>query len=133
MAEGVIEKYAGKHKECFYAAFRIIVGLAFVQHGVQKLFGYLGGQQVELMSLMGAAGTIELVGGILITIGLFTRTAALFGTANMIGAWIIVHLKQGWIPILNGGELALLFFASFIVILSHGAGKYSLSKIMKKG
>lgn len=96
--------------------FRIVVGLLFAQHGLQKLFGLLGGKQFELLSLMGAAGVIELVVGVFVAIGLFVKPLALLGVLEMLVAYIMAHYPQGWIPIQNGGELALIYFASFLFL-----------------
>jgi len=131
---GLIEKYA--NKDYFYFVFRIFVGLLFLQHGLQKLFGAfggVGGQPVELLSLFGAAGLIEFLGGIAITLGLFTRLAAFIAGTEMIVAYFMVHVPNGLIPLVNQGELALLYFASFLVLMMHGAKKWSLEKaILKK-
>lgn len=121
-----------KHHDTFYAIARIIIGLLFAQHGAQKLFGLFGGNTAELMSLMGVAGVIELVGGLLIALGLFTRIAAFITIIDMIGAYFKAHLPQGWIPIMNKGELALLYFAAFLIIISHGPGKWALDNVFFK-
>ena len=116
-----------------YAVFRIIVGLMFVQHGAQKLLGWFGAKgTVPLVSLMGLAGTIELVGGLAIAVGFFSRLASVGGMAVMIGALATVHFPQGWVPIMNKGELPLLFLACFIMVLVHGNGKWSLEKALLK-
>ena len=121
------------NEDYFYFAFRVIVGMMFIQHGMQKLFGALGGTQVETyISLFGLAGFIEFFGGLLIILGLFTRVAALFGIFDMIGAWFIAHTPQGWIPIVNGGELAVMFFAAFLIILARGSGKAGLDNYFKR-
>ncbi len=120
-----LEQYRGQ----FYTAFRVLIGLAFFLHGAQKLFGWfggVGGGTVELFSMFGAAGVIELVGGALIALGLLTRLAAVFGIADMVAAWFIVHVGNGWIPLTNGGEAALLFFTAFLLLAVHGNGGGSL-------
>lgn len=117
------------YKDSSYFVFRVLVGLLFLQHGAQKLFGILGGTKVQLLSLFGLAGAIEFFGGLLIAFGLVTRIAALLGVADMIGAWLIVHISQGWIPILNKGELPLLFLACFLVLIAYGSRKWSLDKL----
>ena len=131
-----MQKFIGFLKskdDYFYFAFRVIVGLMFIQHGMQKLFGALGGTQVEsYISLFGLAGFIEFFGGLLIVLGLFTRIAALFGIFDMLGAWFIVHTPQGWIPIINRGELAVMFFAAFLIIFVRGSGKAGLDNYFKK-
>lgn len=114
------------YKDYSYFVFRVLVGLLFLQHGAQKLFGAFGGTKVQLLTFFGLAGTIEFFGGLLIAVGLLTRIAALFGIADMIGAWFIVHVSQGWIPILNKGELPLLFLACFLVLAAYGSRKWSL-------
>lgn len=120
------KKFLEVNKDYFYFGFRVLVGLMFLQHGVQKMFGMLGGTKVELLSTFGLAGTIELVAGLLIIVGLFTQIAALAGIVDMIGAFYIAHLPKGIVPIINGGELAVMFFASFLVLLVWGAGKWGL-------
>jgi len=116
-----------------YAMFRIIVGLMFVQHGAQKLLGWFGAKAtVPLLSLMGFAGTVELVGGLAIAVGFFSRLASVGGIAVMIGALATVHFPQGLIPIVNKGELALLFLACFIMVAVHGNGKWSLEQALLK-
>ena len=116
-----------------YAIFRIIVGLMFVQHGAQKLLGWFGAQgTVPLVSLMGLAGVIELVGGLAIAVGFFSRLASIGGLAVMIGALATVHFPQGLVPIVNKGELALLFLACFLVVAVHGNGKWSLEQALLK-
>lgn len=128
----MIEKFMRKNGNYFYFVFRVLVGLMFAQHGAQKLFGAFGGNSVELFSLMGLAGVIEFFGGLMIAFGLFTRLAALFGSFTMIGAWFMAHVPQGWIPIMNKGELALLFLASFLMIIVYGARKWGLDNLIFK-
>ncbi len=85
---------------------RIVAGLAFAQHGAQKLFGVLGGTAVELTSQRGLAGMIEFVGGILIALGLFTSPVAFLASGEMAWAYFQSHAPRGFWPIQNGGELA---------------------------
>ena len=85
---------------------RIILGFLLIPHGLQKHFGLLGGKQVEPASLMGLAGVIELLGGILILVGLFTRPVAYVISGFMASAYFMAHAPQGFWPILNKGELA---------------------------
>lgn len=124
-------KYISNNKEYFYSTFRIMVGLLFVQHGLQKMFGWFGAQgPVELFSLFGFAGVVELVGGTLLVLGLFTRVAAFAGIVNMLGAYFTVHVSGGLAPIVNKGELALLYLATFLVLFSHGGQKWSLDSLI---
>jgi len=129
----MFEKYI--NKEYFYLIFRVFVGLLFLQHGLQKLFGMfggLGGNSAELFSMMGLAGLIELLGGIAIALGLFARLAALIAALEMIVAYFMVHVPQGLIPFVNKGELALLYVAAFFVIMAFGSRKWSLEKAIFK-
>ena len=124
-----------KFQEYLYFVFRVVVGLLFLQHGGQKLFGWfggLGGNPAELVSLMGLAGVIEFFGGLAIVLGLFTRLTAAIAAIEMVIAYFMVHLPQGQIPLLNQGEPALSFFASFLVLLAYGPGKWSLGKLIFK-
>jgi putative oxidoreductase len=121
-----LEKYDGQ----FYFVFRVLVGLLFAQHGLQKLFGLLGGNQASAFSLMWFAGVIELFGGILIAVGLLTRLVALIAGVEMLVAFFKAHAPQGLIPIMNKGEPALLFFAAMLVLLTQGAKKWSLDSII---
>ena len=117
----------------FYFAFRVLIGSIFSMHGAQKLFGAFGGTAVEsYISLFGLAGFIEFFGGLMIVFGLFTRLAAFLGACVMIGAWIRVHIPRGLIPLENGGEVAALFFAAFLVVLVMGGKKWALDNYFKK-
>ncbi len=132
---GIIEKYA--NKDYFYFVFRVFTGLLFLQHGLQKLFGAFGGvagngQPVGLFSLFGLAGLIEFVAGITIAVGLFTRLVAFISAIEMLVAYFMVHSPQGLIPLVNQGELALLYFAAFAAITAFGSGKWGIEKALMK-
>jgi len=99
-----------------YVLLRAGAGLLFMAHGLQKLFGFFGGSVVPLASRMGVAGVLELVGGLLIVLGLFTRPVALILAAEMLVAYVIAHLPRGMVPLQNGGELALLYALIFIFL-----------------
>lgn len=114
---------------------RIIVGFLFLQHGSAKLLGVphvamLDG--LQLMSLMGLAGVLELVGGTLILIGLFTRPVAFILSGQMAVAYFMAHAPNGFLPILNQGELAVLYSFVFLYLAFAGAGKLSLDSIYCK-
>jgi putative oxidoreductase len=112
--------------EPIYGAFRVVVGLLFALHGAQKLLGALGGKVAPLGSRLWMAGVIELVGGILIAIGLLAGLAAFIASGEMAFAYFTAHLPRGIWPILNGGELAALYCFAFLYIASRGAGPYSI-------
>ena len=109
-----------------FAALRIIAGLLFVAHGGQKVFGWFGGQPFPLASLFGLAGIIEIVFGILITIGLLTSFAAFIASGQMAVAYFIGHSPKSFSPLENGGEPAVLFCFIFLFIATHGAGIWSV-------
>src|SRR5688572_7386059 len=104
-----MERWLGRYSAYIYAALRIVAGFLFSLHGAQKLFGVLGGQSVELMSQRGLAGLIELIGGVLIAIGLFTSPMAFIASGEMAVAYFQAHFPRGFWPVQNGGEPAVLF------------------------
>ena len=109
-----------------YALLRIVAGLLFAQHGVQKLFGWLGGTQMPLASQMGVAGIVEAFGGLAISLGLFTSPVAFIASGQMAVAYFQSHLPRGVWPIQNGGELAVLNCFLFLYIASRGSGMWSV-------
>ncbi|MBI4154964.1 DoxX family protein [Candidatus Woesearchaeota archaeon] len=125
-------KIISKYEDYFYLIFRIFIGFLFFQHGAQKLFGWFGKDPVALMSLMGLAGIIEFFGGIAIFLGLFTRFIALISAIEMLVAYFYIHIPMGFIPIENKGELALLYFAAFLVLFTKGNKKFGLERLIFK-
>jgi len=113
-----------------YTALRIVVGFMFCWHGIQKLFGVLMPQQPPMWSQIWFGGVIELVGGALIAIGLFTRPAAFFASGTMAVAYIQFHWKGAldshFLPGVNGGELAVVYCFLFLLFFARGAGPISL-------
>lgn len=101
-----------------HVVLRIGTGLLFLCHGLQKLFGLFGGQVAPLASQMGLAGVLELVGGALLALGLFTRPVSILLAAQMAVAYLIAHLPRGAWPLQNGGELALLYALIFVFFAS---------------
>ena len=115
-----------------YALMRIVTGFLFLAHGVQKIFGALGGTQVELISLMGLAGILELVGGSLIMVGFLTGYSAFICSGLMAAAYFMAHAPGGFWPIVNKGELAALYSFVFLYISVKGAGIWSIDTARKK-
>ena len=126
-----MNRWLGRFSPYIYALLRIVAGFLFSLHGVQKLFGALGGQSVELMSQMGLAGVIELVGGVLIAIGLFTSPVAFLASGEMAVAYFQAHHPRGLWPIQNGGEPAALYCFLFLYFAAVGSGKWSVDAIRK--
>jgi putative oxidoreductase len=115
------------------AALRFVAGAMFTFHGAQKVFGVLGAHKVAMFSQMWFGGVIELVCGILVAIGLFTRPAALLASGTMAVAYFQFNWKFNfdgfrWLPIVNEGELAVLYCFVFFFFAMHGAGAYSLDQ-----
>lgn len=114
-----------------HAVLRIGAGLLFMQHGLQKLFGFFGGvgpngDTVPLLSQFGLAGVLECFGALLVVLGLFTRPVALLLAIEMLVAYFQAHFPRGGMPIENGGELALLYMFVWLFLAGNGAGPASL-------
>lgn len=110
---------------------RIVTAFLFVQHGTAKLFGtphVAMFDGLQPMSLIGAAGALELVGGVLVLIGLFTRPVAFVLSGFMAAAYFMAHASQGHVltPILNEGELAIMFCFVFLFLSAAGGGAWSV-------
>ncbi len=110
------------------SVLRIVTAFLFMQHGLQKLFDFPAppGLPVELMSLIGLAAILEVVGGVLMLIGLFTRPVAFILSGQMAFAYFIAHAPQGFWPILNDGELAALYCFVFLYLAFAGGGAWSV-------
>ena len=111
-----------------YALLRMVAGFLFLFHGLQKLFGLFGGGTVELLSLRGLAGIIELVGGAMIMVGLYAGPAAFVASGQMAFAYFMSHHPQGGWPIQNRGELAALYCFVFLYIATRGSGIWSVRR-----
>ena len=114
-----------------YALMRIVFGLIFMMYGLQK-FGMLGGEAVPLASMYGAAAIIEVVGGLLIAIGLFTRVVAFITSGEMAFAYFIEHQPQGTLPVQNMGVEAVLFCFAYLYMAARGAGIWSVDSLMSR-
>src|ERR1700755_1705444 len=100
----MLERYAAY----IYPVFRFVFGFLFFFHGLQK-FGLFGGHLVPMLSRLGAAAVIELLCGPLVALGAFTRIAAFIASGEMAFAYFLQHSPQGFLPIQNGGEAAVLY------------------------
>ncbi len=134
MSTAAIDRY----QPHFAGVLRIVTGLFFMQHGVQKLFGWLGGMggsgaTANLVSMMGLAGVLETFGGLLFALGLLTRPVAFVLSGLMASAYFIAHAPQNPWPILNGGELAALFSFVFLFFVANGPGRFSLDRLLARG
>lgn len=129
-----MEGFLGRYSTYIYAILRIVSGFLFMWHGSQKLLGYPPAQlppgappPESLSPLMAVGGTIELVGGLLIMIGLFTSFAAFISSGMMAVAYFMAHFSTAaFLPIQNRGELAALYCFVFLYIASRGSGVWSV-------
>jgi len=127
-----MQRVIGKYSEILYAILRLIIGVLFACHGAQKLFGAFGGQVMTSSPLMMMAGIIELLGGILVAVGLWAGYAGFIASGQMAVAYFRVHAHEGFWPIVNQGELAVLYCFVFLYIASRGSGGLSLEALMRK-
>lgn len=108
---------------------RIVTGFLFLQHGMAKLFGVphvAMFDNLQVLSLLGLAGVLELIGGLLMVIGLFTRPTAFILSGEMAVAYFMAHAPHGLLPILNQGELAVMYSFVFLYFAVAGAGAFSI-------
>ncbi|HEX4049552.1 MAG TPA: DoxX family protein [Steroidobacteraceae bacterium] len=116
------------------SVLRIVAALLFMQHGSAKLF-HLPHQatydHLQILSLMGVQGILEFFGGLLLLIGLFSRPIAFLLSGDMAVAFFMVHFKKGWLPILNGGDLAVLFSFVFLYLWAAGPGPWSIDASLR--
>lgn len=115
----------------FLSVLRIMAGLLFLQHGTTKYLNYPVSQfnDASPLSLGGAAGIVELVGGALLVLGLFTRPVAFVMSGTMAVAYFYVHAPQDVFPLLNNGELAALYCFVFLFLAAAGGGAWSVDRM----
>ncbi len=123
-----LKSYEGQ----IYALLRITAGLLFLSHGSQKLLDFPASGPGNLEPLMLAAALIELVGGALIAVGFFTRWAAFLSSGQMAVAYWMYHGLQHYHPMLNKGELAVLYCFVFLFIAAKGPGMWSLDRAQRR-
>jgi len=114
---------------------RIIAGLLFFEHGTSKLLGFPTGPMPmpPLGSLLGVQGLIEIIGGILIILGLFTRPVAFILAGDMAAAYFMAHAPKSFFAMLNGGDAAILYCFIFLYIFVAGGGTWSIDAMRERG
>jgi putative oxidoreductase len=125
-----MNRWLGKQSEWIYALMRIVVGLLFACHGAQKLFGLLGGEQRISDPLMLLGGIIEFGGGLMVGLGLRAGFAAFLASGMMAVGYFKAHAPRGFWPIVNKGELAVLYSFVFLYIASKGSGLLSIDALL---
>jgi len=115
------------------SVLRIASALLFLEHGTQKLLGFppSAGPGPELVSLLGVQGGLELVGGALLVVGLFTRPVAFILAGDMAVAYFMVHAPKSFFPALNGGDAAILYCFVFLCLAVAGGGPWSIDSIRR--
>jgi putative oxidoreductase len=110
------------------AVLRIMAALLFLEHGTQKLLGFPPSPNPgpPIASLLGVQGLIELIGGILLLIGLFTRVVAFILSGDMAVAYFMAHAPKSFFPMLNGGDAAILYCFVFLYLAVVGGGEWSV-------
>jgi putative oxidoreductase len=113
-----------------HAVLRIVAGLLLLEHGTSKYFNFPATEYfangVEVISLMGLAGALEIIGGLLIIVGLFTRITGFVLAGFLAAAYFMGHAPNGFFPLINNGDAAILFCFIFLYFSAAGAGPYSL-------
>ncbi len=116
------------------AILRIVTALLFLEHATMKFFQFpaaIPGVTYPLPGIMLAAGAIEIVTGLLMAVGLFTRIAAFIASGEMAAAYWMAHAPQGFWPALNMGEAAIMFCFIFLFVAFAGAGSWALDNILR--
>ena len=123
----MVGKNLGAWAPVFLSILRIVAALIFMAHGTAKLLGFPASEMSPAaFSLPWLAGAIELVGGALLAIGLYSRAAAFVMSGTMAAAYFLAHAPQSFYPVLNGGDAAILYCFVFLYIVFAGPGPWSL-------
>ena len=120
-----------RYADPVYCILRLISGLLLATHGAQKAFGMFGGKVAAAPHMM-FAGWVELVGGLFVAFGLLTRPAAFLCSGVMAVAYFMAHAPGGWHPVINKGELAVVYCFLFLFIFFYGSGRFSLDALIFK-
>ena len=111
------------------AVLRIVVALLFILHGTQKIIGFpASDMSPPIMSLFGLAGIIEIIAGLLVLVGFYTRPAAFIASGEMAVAYWMAHAPSNLFPAMNGGDAAILFCFVFLYLVFSGPGAWSVNK-----
>jgi putative oxidoreductase len=129
-------RYLERWKPELLSIFRIVMGLLFLEHGTAKLLGFPHVAMfdgMKLTSILGVSGGLELIGGLLLLLGLFTPIVAFILSGEMAVAYFMVHAPQGFFPLLNQGEGAIYYCFAFLYLAAAGAGPWSMDRLRSAG
>jgi putative oxidoreductase len=128
-----LEETIARYAPYVLSILRIVAGLLFLEHGMSRLFGFPSPLPTSpVLSLYWFAGAIEFFGGLLVLLGLFTRPAAFIMSGEMAFAYFMSHAPNGFFPILNRGDAAILLCFVFLYLVFAGAGPWSLDALWRK-
>jgi putative oxidoreductase len=133
----MLERIVRKSAAPTLSLMRIIVGFLFFPHGGQKILGWFGGMRgtgatASFPDLVWFGGVLELFGGLLIMLGVFTRPVAFLLAGEMAVAYFKAHASGGFLPLVNHGELAVLYCFVFLFLAANGGGPYSIERLWQK-
>jgi putative oxidoreductase len=120
-----------RRRPCILSVLRIVVALLFIEHGLQKYFGFSSAVP-PMRTLLYVQGVIEIAGGIVFLFGAYTRVVAFFLAGDMAVAYFIAHFPRSFFPAVNGGDAAVLFCFVFFYIFFAGGGAWSLDRAVLK-
>jgi putative oxidoreductase len=124
--------FISKYEVQVYSILRIVAGFLFLWHGSQKLFGFPPEAQAIPQYITFIAGPIEFLGGLLVMTGLWTRWAAFICSGEMAFAYWTVHGTHALLPLMNGGEMAIIYCFLFLFISARGSGEFSIDHFMER-
>ena len=124
-----MDRWLGRYSEPLYSILRLMAGLLFAFHGAQKLFGAFGGHAQVSNPVMLLAGIIEIC-GLLVAVGLWASWAAFLASGEMAVAYFAAHAPGGFLPIVNKGEMAVLYCFVFLYIAARGSGRWSVDALL---
>src|SRR3990172_2809101 len=130
-----LKSFVAKWSPVVHSIMRIMIALLFMEHGAQKLFGLpvaMEGFTLSLFSLLGLAAILEFFGGLFVLVGLFTRPVAFILSGQMATAYFMAHAPKSFWPVVNQGELAIIYCFVFLYLAFAGGGSWSLDRALRK-
>jgi len=131
---GFLAKHQAEWEPRALSILRIVVGLLYMEHGLAKLFAFpIAAGHPAMFQLLWFAGVLEMFGGMLIALGLFTRPVAFILSGEMAVAYFMAHLPKSFFPLVNGGDAAILYCFIFLYLFIVGGGCWSLDRLISSG